>query len=285
MQGRRSNLYCDGVLKGKKLLPSGRVLSAKDSRFDIISPMSRLNLYRFFNTAPGMLLHRWEAGVMDKLMPELSGGAALQVGGPWAKTLRGSHHDFKAALSAGARELELSRYSVNALGLPQALPFDGECFDAVVLFHVLEFEKEPEAVLSEAGRVLKPEGRLIIAGINPWGPWWRRRHKKLLGADCSPVSTRSLKGMIGGAYRVSYASFGVYCPSLSNDPNTLARWSWTDRAGDRWWPAFSNAYILCGVKKVLKPTLVGKISPVFDSEPSVSPGAVCGAQMSGSERA
>ncbi len=49
-------------------------------------------------------------------------------------------------------------------------PIACESVDTLILPHLLEFEADPHRVLNEAERVLKPEGRLIILGFNPWSP-------------------------------------------------------------------------------------------------------------------
>ncbi|ABM62350.1 class I SAM-dependent methyltransferase [Halorhodospira halophila] len=58
---------------------------------------------------------------------------------------------------------------------PQQLPFRGQSIDALILSHVLEFNAEPGAVLSEAYQVLAPEGRLMVLTFNPLGLWGARR--------------------------------------------------------------------------------------------------------------
>lgn len=47
------------------------------------------------------------------------------------------------------------------------LPFDTESVDLVVAWHVLEDRRQPHELLREMDRVLRPEGRLVIVGINP----------------------------------------------------------------------------------------------------------------------
>jgi len=49
-------------------------------------------------------------------------------------------------------------------------PIACESVDTVILPHLIEFEADPRRILSEAERVLKPEGRLFILGFNPWSP-------------------------------------------------------------------------------------------------------------------
>lgn len=48
-----------------------------------------------------------------------------------------------------------------------ALPFQGGCFDVVVLMHLLRNGEEP--ALGEAARVLAPGGELLILGLNALG--------------------------------------------------------------------------------------------------------------------
>ena len=59
-----------------------------------------------------------------------------------------------------------------------ALPFATESIDTLILPHVLEFEPDRHQVLREAERVLKPEGRLLVLGLNPWCP------RRLLQLHC-----------------------------------------------------------------------------------------------------
>lgn len=63
---------------------------------------------------------------------------------------------------------------------PTELPVATEVIDVLILPHILEFESDPHQILREADRVLKPEGRIVILGINPWSPQrilnWTRRH-------------------------------------------------------------------------------------------------------------
>lgn len=49
-----------------------------------------------------------------------------------------------------------------------ALPFFTASVDMVILPHFLEFNKNKHQVLREVERVLKPEGKLLILGFNPW---------------------------------------------------------------------------------------------------------------------
>ncbi|MDX1381291.1 MAG: methyltransferase domain-containing protein [Xanthomonadales bacterium] len=60
---------------------------------------------------------------------------------------------------------ELSDGALRCRG--EALPFQGGCFDVVVLMHLLR--NGEESSLGEAARVLAPGGELLILGLNAWG--------------------------------------------------------------------------------------------------------------------
>lgn len=48
------------------------------------------------------------------------------------------------------------------------LPIASESVDSVILAHCIEFASDQHSLLREAERVLKPEGKMIILGFNPW---------------------------------------------------------------------------------------------------------------------
>ncbi|HHQ69789.1 MAG TPA: class I SAM-dependent methyltransferase [Halothiobacillaceae bacterium] len=48
-----------------------------------------------------------------------------------------------------------------------ALPFESESIDVVIAPHLLEARSNPHELLQEIDRVLRPEGRLFIVGVNP----------------------------------------------------------------------------------------------------------------------
>ncbi|VAW34108.1 Methyltransferase TM1293 [hydrothermal vent metagenome] len=67
-----------------------------------------------------------------------------------------------------------------ALGRAEALPLSTACFDCLLLITVLCFLPEPERALSEARRVLRPGGHLVLAFIDRHSPLGREmnRHRE-----------------------------------------------------------------------------------------------------------
>jgi predicted SAM-dependent methyltransferase len=55
--------------------------------------------------------------------------------------------------------------------LSYILPFKPEMVDLVILPHILEFSANKHEILRKVDRILKPEGKLIILGFNPWNAY------------------------------------------------------------------------------------------------------------------
>lgn len=49
-----------------------------------------------------------------------------------------------------------------------ALPLPSDTFDVVVLHHALDFCDQPQRVLAEAARIVRPGGRVVLLGFNPY---------------------------------------------------------------------------------------------------------------------
>lgn len=64
--------------------------------------------------------------------------------------------------------------------LADAMPFDANSTDLIIIAHTLEYSADPHAVLREAERVLVSNGHLLIVGVHPWtlrSNWQRLRGK------------------------------------------------------------------------------------------------------------
>jgi len=68
-------------------------------------------------------------------------------------------------LDAARRRLEAQDNVRVVKGDLHELPFDAASFDTVMLFNVLTFARRPDAVVAEAGRVLRPGGHLAIVTL------------------------------------------------------------------------------------------------------------------------
>jgi len=154
------------------------------------------------------------------------------------------------------------------------LPFDSDCMDLVVLPHTLEFAAYPHQILREAARVLRPEGNLIISGFNPHSLWGlhralgRRQGYPWQGQFIALHRIRDWLALLG--FEVAGARFAAYAPPF-HQSKWLERFSFMERAGDRWWAVSGGVYFVHAIKRVhgmrlIKPKwkegLVGKLLPV-----------------------
>ena len=97
------------------------------------------------------------------------------------------------------------------------LPLSDQSFDAATLHHVLHFADDPPAVLREAARVLRPDGRLIVIDFAPHTQEFLRQdhaHRRLGFAD------EELKEWL-----VSAGLTFETCTVLEGDPLTVVLWS------------------------------------------------------------
>lgn len=183
---------------------------------------------------------------LDRVVADLFGYHAVQVGLPQADLLRASRMTLRARVAPEA--------PADLRAQPEALPIASQVVDLVVLPHVLEFSARPHAILREVERVLIPEGRLLVAGINPWSLWGVRRG---VAADDAPLPWRGefislprLKDwltLLG--FEVAGGRMACYAPPFSQS-RWLDRFGFMEAAGDRWWPFAGGLYVLEAVKRV-----------------------------------
>lgn len=135
------------------------------------------------------------------------------------------------------------------------LPLATGSVDLLLLPHVLEFSSEPHAVLREAQRVLRSEGRLVIAGLNPWSLWGLSEtvlssfFGNSLPVECRMIALGRLRDWMRLLeFDMDRGRFGCYRPICQTDL-WLERWAWIESAGDRWWPICGASYLIGAVKR------------------------------------
>ena len=136
-----------------------------------------------------------------------------------------------------------------------ALPFASESVDFVLLAHALESSRTPHAVLREAVRVLRPHGRLLVAGFNPWSllraanlPWRKRWLPLPRIKDWLQLLDMS----------VAEGRFAVFMPPHETR-KMRRRFRWMEKAGRRWWPMGGGVYFLSAIKTTPGARLVGRL--------------------------
>ena len=233
----------------------------------------------WLQTPAGRYVLQWEQTHLDTAVVDLFGFHALQLGQPELDALRANRmpHRWVAtdaqAAPASHPEHALPRAAVALHCDFDALPFDSNSLDLVVLPHALELARDPHLALREVERVLVPEGRVVVVGFNPaslWGVRQRLGHWRQMLASRSRaplflpsagefMSYRRLRDWLRLlSFEVEAGRFGCYRPPAGAD-KWLARFEWMERAGERWWPVFGAVYFVVAVKRVRGMRLVGLV--------------------------
>jgi len=234
-----------------------------------------IGLHHWFDSPPGRYLLAWEQARFDEAVADIFGYHSLQLGMPLLDGLRANRmpHQWLALgqegvqgslgfLEAGSgADAALQCRMVNLLAEPVALPFAQASLDLLVLPHTLELSVDPHAALREVERVLVPEGRVVISGLNPTSLWglrqWRARMYQRMGngtlylPDVGEfIGYRRLRDWLRLlSFEVESARFGCYRPAVRST-RWLERFGFMDGLGEKWWPIFGAAYFIVAVKRV-----------------------------------
>ncbi|MBA4109349.1 MAG: SAM-dependent methyltransferase [Leptothrix sp. (in: Bacteria)] len=256
-----------------------------------------IELHPWLALPPGQALLEWEQCQIDRLVADVFGFHAMQLGLPELDGLRTNRmpHRWLAldtAYQGWTPPTEKGPVSLDQ-GAPlslrcdfEALPFPSNSLDLVVLPHALELARDPHHTLREVERVLVPEGRVVIAGFNPASFWGLRQRMGSWGVDQATVLPQ---GEFIAYWRlrdwlrlldleVEAGSFGCYRPMITSE-TWWNRLEWMDRAGDRWWPVLGAVYFVVAVKRARGMRLVGKLRKARLPHPAAAPAVVTSRQQ------
>jgi len=243
--------------------------------------ISIIGLHEWFQTPAGAYLLDWERRQINDAVADIFGYHALQLGVPelnaleanriphqWLVADHWSHYWSDTAAQSGRSVSLVSEFC--------ALPFPASSLDLLVLPHSLEFSADPHATLREVERVLVPEGRVVICGLNPTSLWGLQQSRARLyrrfgfgelllpdGGDF--IGYWRLRDWLRLlSFDVEVGAFGCYRPGVRSE-KWLNRFEWMDKAGSKWWPIFGAAYFLVAVKRVRGMRLLG---PAWKAKPA-----------------
>jgi len=263
-----------------------------------------IDLSDWLKTPAGCYVLQWEQAHLDTAVADLFGFHALQLGLPELDALRNNRMPHRwvaterAAPASGASVKPDTETDAAGTAAPartaialhcdfDALPFDSNSLDLVVLPHALETARDPHLALREVERVLVPEGRVVVVGFNPASLWglrqglgrWRgyitggTRHPLFLPRAGDFMRYRRLRDWLRLlSFEVEAGRFGCYRPPVASQ-KWLSRFAWMERAGERWWPVFGAAYFVVAVKRVRGMRLVG-LARVQNAAPHAAPAPV-----------
>lgn len=221
----------------------------------------------------------------DQAVVDVFGFNAVQLGLNQLDLLAANRIPLR--LKAGEGEGESG--AVDLCCLLTELPLESQSIDLIVLPFVLDFDANPHQVLREIERVLRPEGQLVIMGFNPWSWWgiWRQIRRALYASIKRPsvfpwngkyLSVPRLRDWLELlSFEVDRGDFGCYVPPCQSK-NMLARLSFLELLGHRWWCFAGGTYLLRAVKRVKGMRLMPPWSALQSSakvvlKPSLTAGA------------
>lgn len=243
-------------------------------------------LSEWLQTAPGRYMLGWEQAQFDITVADFFGFNALQLGLVELDALRANRMPHRwlalpeeasgpaaAPVVGTANSPAASKQRVHLVTNAAALPFPAASLDLLVLPHTLELSADPHHVLREVERVLVPEGRVVISGLNPASLWGFRQGRghlwsrlRLPGATPPKLYLPEVGDFIGPwrlrdwlrllGFEVESDRYGCYRPAVSSE-KWLERTAWMDRTGARWWPVFGAVYFVVAVKRVHGVRLLG----------------------------
>ncbi|WP_280150453.1 class I SAM-dependent methyltransferase [Piscinibacter sp. XHJ-5] len=239
-----------------------------------------ISLAEWLRTPAGRYLLAWEQQHLDRAVADIFGFHAVQLGLAELDALRANRMPHRWVCGDGSPPLppafdeRIAAPAAIALHCDfDALPFDSQSLDLVVLPHALELARDPHLALREVERVLRPEGRVVIVGFNPTSLWglrqrlgrmrrglgFSRRRALFLPSAGDFIGYRRLRDWLRLlSFDIEAGRFGCYRPPVASD-RWLSRFEWTEGAGDRWWPVFGALYSLTAVKRVRGMRLVGLV--------------------------
>jgi SAM-dependent methyltransferase len=201
------------------------------------------------------VLQRWEQSELDTAVVDAFGFHAVQLAGLDLQALRVNRMPHRWSVST---EFEAGTGpDIHACVDTLAWPWAQDSLDLVCMPHVLERSHNPHATLREAHRVLMPEGRLVLTGINPWSVWglkhtsWRRQH--MAGESGAPVQLlgvgrlKDWLRLLG--FEIERCDYGLWLTGSSQEPaQGLTRW--LDRRMATLAEPLGSAYCIVAIKKV-----------------------------------
>lgn len=215
-------------------------------------PNLQADLQQWFRSDLGRDLLLAEEQLLDRILPDIFGYHALQVG-----------QVVETNLLAGSRIRHRCVVDVNLpvipglsplRAVPDQLPFGNGSLDMVFIHHGLDAVASPHALLREAARVLIPEGHLLILGFNPWSLWglWRLfrspwSEQAWLRRPLSPQRLADWLTLLD--FEVVGLESACFVPPLTH-ATIRRRFGWLDALGRRYWSQGGAAYVLLARKRV-----------------------------------
>lgn len=224
----------------------------------------------WLDSALGRTVLELECELLDTALADVFGFELLQVGcwGPPRLLLRSARTQHACWVAPDATGPGAIRGGLDAL------PVASSSVEAVLLPHTLEYVASPHELLREVERVLMGEGRVLICGFNPHGPWGLR-HVLARGRFPAPcdrlIGERRIRDWLALlGCEVESTQRYLFAPPWRHRVLPQRR-GWLEQRGRRFAPPLAGAYLVKARKRVLART---PLRPVWRVAPAVVGGLV-----------
>ncbi|MGK7396637.1 MAG: class I SAM-dependent methyltransferase [Candidatus Cyclobacteriaceae bacterium M3_2C_046] len=137
---------------------------------------------QYYHTETGQLVDLQEKNLLNHFLKKLAKPEILEIGcgtGHWTaylsqKGFRVTGMDLSEKMLDQAKKRQILGAELLLMDAHQ-LAFTDNSADQIIMITVLEFTENPDQVISEVYRVLKPGGHFILAGLNQHS--WLGQHK------------------------------------------------------------------------------------------------------------
>lgn len=247
-------------------------MAMKNSMRCPATPPLHRQLSEWYGRPLGEQLGKAESEALDAILPNLFGYHLLQVGCAGNELFSSSRILHKVAM---VKDADSGQLQTQLAGDPEQMPIQTDSVDAVILYHTLEFARDPHQVLREAERILVPEGHMVIISFNPFSLWGLRRlfslrcrHVPWCGRFLGGFRLKDWLALLGFELTLSRSIF--FRPPLRRQ-GIMSRLERMEHWGARWCPFLGGVQILVGRKKV---STLTPIKPRWRPQRSLNPGLV-----------
>ena len=223
---------------------------------DVRNVRQDFNLAKWAQSSLGQTLFAMEQNALQKYLPALHGETAVQVALPGIPAMLGAsaiEHKFlmvDGQLGSFDDELTEADTQLFYASAEHVLPFASSSVDLCLLPHTLDFTNNPHNLLRECKESLVSGGHLLILGFNPYSLWGARklfsRQAPWNGNNFAVYRIRDWLSLLD--FHICGGMMLYYSPPVEN-PGLRERFTFMEKAGDRWWPMLAGVYLLVAQKR------------------------------------
>lgn len=196
-------------------------------------------------------LHSAAAREVEQLLSSNREGYLLQLAGAagplcFEKNLPFAHQVLVS------REQEIPGWA-KICGNDSLLPVGTGTMAAILVVHILDYQKRPELLMNEMARVLDSEGQLIVCGFNPWSLCNLMRIPKRSNSEtCSKHlnSPNRLSRVLMAHNFVIEREQTIFYRFPINHPWALQQDGLLEKLGPRLLPSFGGVYLISARKRL-----------------------------------